>query len=151
MIIATSLFATASYHNYPGGVALSRLLHQHIPSHYPTAKGSVINIHMDVYACMTGVTRFLQEVGPNQSIVFDKNESLIDSHDASHPSVFAAYDFLITEDSSSDGKNHEFEVIDKVQIFDSFTLNLVELRRGENPVQVRTRDALYLMKNKKLK
>jgi len=152
MIIATSLFATASYHNYPGGVALSRLLHQHIPSHYPTAKGSVINIHMDVYACMTGVTRFLQEVGPNQSIVFDKNESLTDSHDASHPSVFAAYDFLITAFGDSIyGKNHDFEVIDKVQIFDSFTLNLAELRRGANPVQVRTLDALYLMKNKKLK
>ncbi len=106
---------------------------------------------MDTAACMTGITRFLQEVGPNQSIVFDKNESLTNSHDASHPSVFAAYDFLITEDSSSYGKNQEFEVIDKVQIFDSFTLNLAELSRVANPVQVRTRDALYLLKNKKLK
>lgn len=144
MIAATSVFAIASYHNYPGGMAISRLLHQHIPLHYATEKVNVINIHMDTAACMTGITRFLQEDTYNQSIKFDKNESLTIGHGVSDPYIFNKYDFLITEDVVSYGKINEFEIIDTIQIFESFTLSPSVI-----PCEINTKDALYLLKKRK--
>ncbi len=143
-IAATAVFAIASYHNYPGGEAISRLLHQHIPLHYAIEKVNVINIHMDTAACMTGITRFHQENTYNQIIKYDKNESLTVGHDASDPYVFAAYDFLITEDFTNYGKINEFEIIDTIQIFDRFTLSPYLI-----PKEIKTKDALYLLKKRK--
>eukprot|EP00981_Chlorochromonas_danica_P004151 scaffold829_cov174-Ochromonas_danica.AAC.10 len=67
-----SIFLSSSAHNYPGGVAIDRLLNQHLPLQLAdTLNGSgsgsanrisqPIFIHIDVPAAMTGVTRFTQE------------------------------------------------------------------------------------------
>jgi hypothetical protein len=60
--VLTGIFALAAYHNYPGGIALHRLLHHHIPSALSSGQLSVITtpvvfVHVDVFPAMTGVTR----------------------------------------------------------------------------------------------
>jgi hypothetical protein len=61
---ASSIFALASYHNYPGGVALRSLTMNHLPPHIRElalwSKGAnvTVTIHMDVPTCMTGVSRY---------------------------------------------------------------------------------------------
>ncbi len=60
----TCCFTIVSMYNYPGGYAL-QLLHSNLstlPS-LPGLKHNVtirnVTIHLDVYTCMTGVTRYL--------------------------------------------------------------------------------------------
>ena len=58
-----SAFLSAAQHNYPGALALERLIHMHIPllSHRDGLTTEPIFIHIDAAAAMTGITRFLQE------------------------------------------------------------------------------------------
>jgi alpha-1,6-mannosyltransferase len=64
-VLASSVFALASFHNYPGGVALHNLTAKHLPQYiaHTAAKGNAaprsISVHMDVPACMTGASRYV--------------------------------------------------------------------------------------------
>lgn len=52
--------------NYPGGEALWSL-HQRVVWGGAEGEGAVVKVHMDVYSCMTGITRF-QEDSPSPPI-----------------------------------------------------------------------------------
>lgn len=65
-VAVCAVFALASYHNYPGGVAMQRLTHSHIRDHVCQAAGSSssgfvgklnFSVHIDVAPAMTGVSR----------------------------------------------------------------------------------------------
>ena len=92
-VILSSLFCLASYHNYPGGVALQRLLHSHIPRAVANQRSSdtdtdssrrrldqgrrlVYKIHIDVPAAMSGVSR---SVAPELSLDCARPPSLLPS------------------------------------------------------------------------
>ncbi|CAM9977642.1 unnamed protein product, partial [Ectocarpus fasciculatus] len=55
-------FTSASHYNYPGGIALQRL-HEALPAS-PTCNHALerpVRVHIDVRACISGVTRFAQK------------------------------------------------------------------------------------------
>lgn len=60
-MLLSSIFLSSSMHNYPGGMALERLLTQHIGAHSPMLLSETVFVHIDPAAAMTGVTRFTQE------------------------------------------------------------------------------------------
>ena len=62
-LVLNSAFLNAAQHNYPGALALERLIHIHIPllAHRDDLTTEPIFVHIDAAAAMTGVTRFLQE------------------------------------------------------------------------------------------
>lgn len=103
--------------NYPGGEALStlhNLLNQNA-SFIPISNGhGVVNIHMDVLSCMTGISRFQQYPTVNLSgdafldrrytpyiagiptvITYDKTE---DSDELLSPSWWNGFDYALMED-----------------------------------------------------
>lgn len=65
----SSFMAFASSYNYPGGEAISYLDNYLYHNH----SGDNVLVHMDVPACMTGVTKFNQL--HDRSITFDKTET----------------------------------------------------------------------------
>eukprot|EP01036_Dinobryon_divergens_P027175 gene27175-35901_t len=62
-LVLNSAFLNAAQHNYPGALALERLIHIHIPllAHRDDLTTEPIFVHIDAAAAMTGITRFLQE------------------------------------------------------------------------------------------
>jgi alpha-1,6-mannosyltransferase len=105
--------------NYPGGEALSRL-HNFLaqdPSSIPTINGTgLVQIHMDVLSCMTGITRFQQYpsfglnsenslaldrgqlpeiAGIRTHLVYDKTE---EGDELLDPQWWSNFDFALMED-----------------------------------------------------
>lgn len=65
-VVLASLFLTSSMHNYPGGLAMERLLAQHVGVHvldeiHTWRRAKPLFVHISVPAAMTGVSRFTQE------------------------------------------------------------------------------------------
>ena len=56
----TVLGLLASSVNYPGGVALDRLVCHHVPRLLQSSHPRNISVHIGVLPAMTGITRFLQ-------------------------------------------------------------------------------------------
>ncbi|GEQ72486.1 hypothetical protein JCM33374_g6173 [Metschnikowia sp. JCM 33374] len=81
----STFMAYASSYNYPGGTAIEFV--NDIVSDTPA--GTNITIHMDVPACMTGITHFTELHRPN--IIFDKTES-----DHALAKIWNSVDYLIT-------------------------------------------------------
>jgi hypothetical protein len=66
MIILANLFTLAAIHNYPGALAIDRLVQQHIGLQISLLDANIhliprpIFVHMDVLTATSGVSRFLQ-------------------------------------------------------------------------------------------
>lgn len=65
MLVLASTMLSAFHHNYPGAVAIDRLIQQHMPmhladqTHLPTStKFKPVFVHIDAAAAMTGITRY---------------------------------------------------------------------------------------------
>jgi hypothetical protein len=63
MIVLSNIFLMASLHNYPGGVAIDRLIRQHIGLQLAISENEdhlitrPIFVHIDTLAATSGVTR----------------------------------------------------------------------------------------------
>ncbi|KAG7661199.1 uncharacterized protein J8A68_005284 [[Candida] subhashii] len=103
--------------NYPGGNAL-QFTNNYITQN-PSNSDTVI-IHMDVPACMTGVSRF-GEIHNNPNIKYDKTEDQTQLE-----SLWNQFDFIITHDEKLDPKS--WELIYTEPIFKGITIEpIVEL------------------------
>lgn len=100
---ATAMLLISSL-NYPGGQALYAL-HQHLAE---TNATGLVRVHMDVLACMTGITRFQQDVPTppawslapplleqNIEFEYDKTE---DEETLLTPDFWAHFDYVLAED-----------------------------------------------------
>ncbi|KAJ2826009.1 alpha-1,6- mannosyltransferase [Coemansia erecta] len=124
--------------NYPGGQALA-LLHTMEPA------TSDVRVHIDVYAAMTGVSRFGQ-LRPHWT--YDKTEGLVE------PEQFANYTHLLTSEPEIHAK-HGFEVIAVQNGYAG--LDVVPLRQvpstllaGKLPASIRQKPLVWIMKHEKL-
>merc|ERR1712126_45841 len=101
--LLTSLFTMVSSVNYPGGVALQRL-------HTLESSRRNVTVHMDVAACQTGVSRFLEL---NKDWKYEKSEDLSPQELLLHGYTH----LLISADSFSSKQmqtiKDNFEVIDE--------------------------------------
>ncbi|KAJ8144380.1 hypothetical protein OY671_002515 [Metschnikowia pulcherrima] len=86
----SSFMAFASSYNYPGGGAIQYV--NKLVSQAPSNKN--ITIHMDVPACMTGITHFTEFHRPN--LIFDKTES-----EHALAKIWNNVDYLITQKDMS--------------------------------------------------
>ena len=118
---AYNVFLLAAQHNYPGGVALhwltsnlNRIENEPISSSFGSLSTS--HVHIDVEACMTGVSRFGQEsVVSNHHITYSKEEGL-----PLAKSSYATFDWLITSknrDKDDASFLSDFEIIHHVNGF----------------------------------
>eukprot|EP00606_Chrysophyceae_sp_TOSAG23-5_P000612 GSChrysophyteH2.ASY1.ANO1.811.1 assembled CDS len=118
---AYNVFLLAAQHNYPGGVALhwltsnlNRIENEPISSSFGSLSTS--HVHIDVEACMTGVSRFGQEsVVRNHHITYSKEEGL-----PLAKSSYATFDWLITSknrDKDDASFLSDFEIIHHVNAF----------------------------------
>ena len=124
-IIAGVAFLVISSLNYPGGQALSQL--------HAMADGTqkVINVHMDVLSCMTGVTRFLQidhhvlGLDPKGRTTwnYDKTE---DIDVLLHPEFWTLFDYVLAENPEK--AIGAWEVVDVVNSYVGIEL----VRPGQN-------------------
>ena len=124
---AYNVFLLAAEHNYPGGVALQWLtsnLHLFEGEFESSSSGSSMtsHVHIDVQACMTGVSRFGQQsIVGERRLIYSKNEEL-----ALTKQAYNAFDWLITSKIPGDHDVDylsDFEVMHTVNGFEG--LNLV--------------------------
>jgi len=109
------LFA-ASFHNYPGGVALQRL-HDLGRAQGLTIDG-VRKVHIGVAPAMTGITRFLEEKEGNW--IYSKQENDIN---------FEEFDFILTDTLEDNEKNQDlFDIVGKIEGFDGLDIARLQVR-----------------------
>lgn len=169
-------FLLPSMHNYAGGIALRSLHRNHIIQAAKSCstgggdKGSTCSavdrnfqVHMDVGAAMTGVTRFgqIQPRRKNVSVSYSKQEDL--------PATKAAYrdfDWLVRSDITAPYLSG-FTVVEEIEGFDALTLNisgaydaLKGMLAGKicplriellSPVSLRLAPKMWIMQNNRMK
>ncbi|CEP61116.1 dolichyl-P-Man:Man(7)GlcNAc(2)-PP-dolichol alpha-1,6-mannosyltransferase LALA0_S02e07074g [Lachancea lanzarotensis] len=84
-LVIAIVFSLVSSLNYPGGVALSQFNHCVLENKITNAI-----VHMDVPACMTGITKF-GELDDKYNIQYDKSETL-----AAQRRAWPTFDYLIS-------------------------------------------------------
>lgn len=83
-------------------------------AHEPVAAvDAPIRVHLDIPACETGVTRFLQQPS---GWTYSKDESLTTDANVTDPSKFGDFHYLVS--ASRDFHTAHFEVMDTVDGFD---------------------------------
>ncbi|KAI9894664.1 MAG: dolichyl-P-Man:Man(7)GlcNAc(2)-PP-dolichol alpha-1,6-mannosyltransferase [Vezdaea aestivalis] len=86
---ASTAMAVVSSYNYPGGHAL-RHLHQ-----IPQGNRRIVNVHMDVLSCMTGVSRFQEKSATELTFwTYDKTE---DPEMLLRPDFWERFDYVLAE------------------------------------------------------
>ncbi|TRY63051.1 hypothetical protein TCAL_00322 [Tigriopus californicus] len=128
--VANAAFSTlmlqVSQSNYPGGQAL-RLMQSIVPPHQDLA------VHMDVFSCQTGISRFLQ--GHDEHWVYSKTENVTEAD-------LAQFSFLIREvNECSSRLLASFKIIGTVQQYDGISLNY----QTWPPIHIKQKPAVYLL------
>jgi len=131
LLASCSLLYVSSL-NYPGGEAM-RLLHQLEGSRM----NSPLSIHLDVFACQTGVSRFTQE---SPLWDYDKTEDLSVQELQKFSHLVIAGQHRYTLQLKPFLESHEF--IGQVDSFSGVKFNYTEFP----PVRVETKPALYILK-----
>ncbi|KAJ1819694.1 hypothetical protein LPJ56_001523 [Coemansia sp. RSA 2599] len=130
--LAVSVFmAYISSLNYPGGYALARL--------HAIEPASNVSVHIDVFAAMTGVTRFGQV---RDDWIYDKTEGLEPGQQ------FANYTYLLT----ASPKSHASSGFTAVAIQEGYSgidiaPILTSLRALRSPVTIRQSPLVWIMRN----
>ena len=113
---ASFAMLSISRRNYPGAEALNRL--------HAMANGekTMINVHMDAFTCMTGVTHFLENPAPKQISNatlwrYDKTE---DTEQLLDPAFWLQFDYVLAE--SPERVIGKWEVVDTVNGYDGLVL-----------------------------
>ena len=75
-VAIVGLFGAASYYNYPGGTALSFLIHKHIPHHIPSHMASHIQSSIPYDHSKLGVVRSSTAVRPTVSVHIDASAAM---------------------------------------------------------------------------
>lgn len=121
----SSIWLRASSLNYPGGVALGEVNEIILRTQKFDRKQDDITVHIDVAACMTGVTLFgeLNPI-PGLNISYDKTEDTVEL-----AKVWDTFDFLITDvdDPSTLKKaaNHEWLQLSSIKGFKGINTGLI--------------------------
>ena len=170
------VFLAPSTRNYPGGMALHRLLHSHmaiykvpqqcrgITNNKECPVGRPVTVHIDADAAMTGVTRFGQLQPVNNrgfTVEYSKEENL-----SENKAAYRQFDWLITSSPTAKSKG-DFQVVEEVLSFDGFELTLREAARNLRgmltgtvcpihvrklvPLRMRLKPSLWIMRNSKTK
>ena len=163
-----------SMHNYPGGVALRNLHRNHVRKAAKvcstghgdgTCSAGTRNfqVHIDVGAAMTGVTRFgqIQPLRKDISIAYSKQEDL-----ASTSAAYRDFDWLVRSETTSPFLSG-FTVIEEIEGFEALSLNLegaYESLKGMltgkicpvrinllSPISLRLAPKMWIMQNDRLK
>ena len=159
---ALSFFSIASFHNYPGGVAMS-LMHSSIESYFSAnlSSGSPqgcnvvisrpIRVHIDVLACVSGVTRFNEERkvryccfsdGSPGEIAYSKDESILTADQ------LKVYDWVITNSTMQKTlETNGFEVERMIDSFKRYQFDKDVLMNLQWPVSVIFETPLAVMRN----
>jgi len=128
-IVATGFLSYVSHHNYPGGVALSKL-------HQVVETTRNVSVHIDNFAAQTGVTRFGEL---NSNWRYSKEEHL----DVQSPKLHT-FTHLIRETPCS-AFSHTHSTISMIKGFHRINLDFRSLR---NFIQIDTVEKLCLLERK---
>ena len=116
-LLCYNTFLLASVHNYPGGEALHWLTTS--SSGIASSRASVVNVHIAVGACMTGVTRFGQHAElSGHTVLYSKAENL-----PRNAKAYEAFDWLLSDDGDVMSYLHEFDVVHVVYGFERLKAN----------------------------
>jgi len=134
-LLASSSLLYVSSLNYPGGQAI-RSLHQ-LEADMIGSNTNHLNIHLDVLACQTGVSRFTQEV---PGWLYDKTENLTEEELGRFTHLVIAGQHKYTLQLKPFLESHKF--IGQVDSFSGVKINYTSFP----PVTVETKPALYILK-----
>ncbi len=166
------IFLVPSTRNYPGGIALHRLLHSHVaiqkvPNQCLNGnKGCpaalTVKVHIDADAAMTGVTRFGQSqpaINRGFTMEYSKDEDL-----PRQSATYRQFDWLLTSSPTAPFKA-DFEVVEEVLSFWHFDISFREATKNLHgmltgticpiridklaPLKMRLKPSLWIMKNSK--
>lgn len=149
-VALVAFFSTASHYNYPGGVALQAM---HSAIETDISQRALLNdqcsgvhsrrparVHLDVLACVSGVTRFGEKRGG--AVEYSKDEAVLTA------AQLKAYDWVITTPSMVERLLPlEFLVEAAVDSFSRYSLNASQLIGMRWPVSLELTPSLVVMKN----
>lgn len=127
-ITCTTVFLFVSHQNYPGGQAMQKL-------HQLEKPYIAVNLHIDVPAAQTGVTRFT-EINPKWR--YNKTENIL-------PGSRAILDFshiFVGDDDILQFYQNTHSVIAKIDSYDTLRVDL----RSFPPIRVTTKPKIWILK-----
>jgi hypothetical protein len=145
---ASCLSAFVSHHNYPGGIAMTKLHELHASEANVTR-----NVHLDAFTAMTGASLFTHQFTPTWN--YNKSETL------SSPLNFDSFDYVLTNSPSLHGDLFETEEV--VSAFGGLRRNrqrsegeegdakprsLFDAVRSIVPVTIHWEERVWIMKRK---
>ena len=163
------LFLLPSTHNYPGGVALQKLLYGHLSINNVSRQckagecpvAQPIRVHIDADAAMTGITRFgqIQPAIKNSFVIeYSKDENLEKTR-----ATYRRFDWLLTS-SPTEAFKSDFQIAEEVPSFDKFEVTVREAIRNAHgmltgavcpiklhllsPLRIKLKSSMFIMKRK---
>jgi len=124
-----------SRQNYPGGQAMHNL-------HLLEDSNSPVKVHLDVFACQTGVSRFTQI---NSGWIYDKSENVSTESMSSFSHILLPGHHKYTLQLKPFLQTHEF--VSEIEAFSQIKLDYSTFP----PVQVETKPAIFILRRKNWK
>jgi len=124
-----------SRQNYPGGEAMHAL-------HLLEEPNSPVNVHLDVFACQTGVSRFSQL---NSGWNYDKSENATNEELSSFSHILLSGQHKYTLQFKPFLESHEF--LAEIEAFSQIKLDYSQFP-AEFPISVETKPAIFILRRK---
>jgi len=127
-LLASCVLLHVSSLNYPGGQALQQLQVLH-------SSNNNAEVHLDVYSCQTGISRFIQE---NENWKYDKSEDL-------NITQLQKYDFILTDvDADLRSLEETHEVKFEIPAYSRLKLDFTVLP----PLNINQKAAIFILGKK---